>query len=48
MSMLAAIFVLAGIVAKGLGVIAIIFGVGLLFGVVLTLSLTSRFRRGRR
>jgi hypothetical protein len=48
MSAFAAIFVLAGIVAKGLGVIAIIFGAGLVFGVVLTLSLTSRLRRGRR
>lgn len=46
--MIAAIFVLALIVAKGLGVIAIIFGIGLVVGVVSTLSLTSRLRRGRR
>lgn len=48
MTMLAAVLVLAGIVAKGFGVIAIIFGVGLVLGVVLTLSVTSRLRGGRR
>lgn len=37
--------VIAGIVAKGLGVIAAIFGVGLVIGVVLTLMLTARLRR---
>lgn len=37
--------VIAGIVAKGLGVIAVIFAAGLIIGVVLTLSLTARFRR---
>ncbi len=36
---------IAGIVAKGLGVIAVIFGAGLLIGVVVTLMLTARFRR---
>ncbi|MDQ6750049.1 MAG: hypothetical protein M3Z33_04770 [Actinomycetota bacterium] len=40
---------IAGIVAKGLGVIAFIFLGGLILGVVLTLVLTARFRRrGRR
>lgn len=38
-------FVIAGIVAKGLGVIAVIFLAGLIIGVVLTLSITARFRR---
>ncbi len=38
-------FLIAGIVAKGLGVIAIIFGVGLIIGIVLTLMLTARIRR---
>lgn len=37
--------VIAGLVAKGLGVIAVIFGAGLVIGVVLTLALTARFRR---
>jgi hypothetical protein len=37
--------VLAGIVAKGLGAIAIIFGLGLLVGVILTLSISRRLRR---
>lgn len=36
---------LAGIVAKGLGVIAIIFLAGLVVGVVLTMTLTAKFRR---
>ncbi len=40
---------LAGIIAKGLGVIAGIFFAGMIVGVVLTVSVTSRFRRlGRR
>ena len=37
--------VIAGLVAKGLGVIAVIFGAGLVIGVILTLSITARFRR---
>lgn len=37
--------IIAGIVAKGFGVIAGIFFIGLVIGVVLTLSLTARFRR---
>jgi hypothetical protein len=37
--------VLAGIVAKGLGAIAIIFALGLLVGVILTLSISRKFRR---
>ena len=37
--------VLAGLVAKGLGVIAAIFGMGIVIGVILTLSITARFRR---
>ena len=37
--------VIAGLVAKGLGVIAVIFGAGIVIGVVLTLSITARFRR---
>ncbi len=45
MSFSVAMLVLAGIVAKGLGVIAIIFGVGLIIGIVLTLSVTRRLRR---
>ncbi len=36
---------MAGIVAKGLGVLAVIFGAGLIIGVILTLTLTARFRR---
>lgn len=38
---------IAGLVAKGLGVIAVIFGAGIVIGVVLTLSITARFRRRR-
>lgn len=38
---------LAGIVAKGLGAIAILFAVGVLVGVLLTLFVTSRIRRFR-
>ncbi len=41
-------FVIAGLVAKGLGVIAVIFGTGIIIGVVLTLSITARFRRRSR
>jgi cell division protein FtsX len=41
--------VLAGIIAKGLGVIAGIFFAGMILGVVLTVSVTTRLRRfGRR
>jgi uncharacterized membrane protein SpoIIM required for sporulation len=40
-----ATLVLAGIVAKGLGAIAIIFVLGLVVGVILTLSISRRFRR---
>ncbi|HEY1537787.1 MAG TPA: hypothetical protein VGF63_00210 [Solirubrobacteraceae bacterium] len=40
-----ALLVLAGIVAKGLGAIAIIFALGLIVGVILTLSISSRLRR---
>lgn len=40
--------VLAGIVAKGLGVILALIGVGVLLGVFLTLFVTARLRRGRR
>jgi hypothetical protein len=36
---------LGGIIAKGLGVIAGIFGLGVLLGVVLTLMISSRVRR---
>ncbi|MDO9408298.1 hypothetical protein [Patulibacter sp.] len=45
---LASDVVLAGIVAKGLGVIAIIFGVGALFGAILTSYVASRIRRIRK
>ncbi len=38
----------AGIVAKGLGVIFGIFLGGVVVGVVLTVSIGMRFRRGRR
>ena len=37
--------VTAGIVAKGLGIIAVIFGLGVIVGIVLTAMVTSRFRR---
>ena len=37
--------VIGGIVAKGLGVIAFIFLAGMVIGVVLTLTVTARFRR---
>lgn len=41
-------FVVAGIVAKGLGAVLVIFAIGLAVGVVLTLGVTVRMRRGRR
>jgi hypothetical protein len=37
--------VIAGIVAKGLGAIAIIFALGLIVGVILTLSISRKLRR---
>ena len=43
--MIAAVFLLAGIVAKGLGAVGIIFLLGLVVGAILTFSLTRRFRR---
>ena len=39
---------LAGIVAKGLGIIAGIFGAGVLVGVVITAMIASRVGRLRR
>lgn len=39
--------VLAGIIAKGLGIIAAIFGIGLVIGVVLTLLIAGRIRGAR-
>jgi hypothetical protein len=45
MSYSLAMAVLAGLVAKGLGAIAIIFALGLVVGVILTLSVTARLRR---
>ena len=45
MSFCVAMLVLAGIVAKGLGAIAIIFALGLVIGVILTLSIGRKFRR---
>jgi hypothetical protein len=44
-SFVAAVLVLAGIVAKGLGVIAIIFAAGLVVGIILTVSVTKRLHR---
>lgn len=44
---MATTLVLAGIVAKGLGIIAGIFGLGILVGVVLTVLIGARFRRTR-
>lgn len=38
----------AGIVAKGIGVILIIFGVGVLVGIVLMAALGFRLRGGRK
>lgn len=43
--MVAAVLTLSGIVAKGLGAIAIIFAAGLVVGIILTLSMTKRLRR---
>ena len=40
--------VIAGLVAKGLGIIAGIFGAGLLVGVVLTATIAARINRFRR
>lgn len=40
--------VLAGIVAKGIGVILIIFGIGVVVGVVLMAALSFRLRRGSK
>lgn len=42
-----ALVALAGIVAKGLGAIAIIFGLGIVVGIMLTTMVTSRVRRLR-
>jgi hypothetical protein len=39
---------LAGIVAKGLGIIAGIFGAGVLVGVIITTMIASRVGRLRR
>jgi hypothetical protein len=44
-SSLAAALIVAGLVAKGLGAIAIIFALGLVVGVILTLSISRRLRR---
>jgi hypothetical protein len=41
----AAVVILAGIVARGLGIIAIIFGLGMLVGIVLALSVLRALRR---
>lgn len=41
-------FVMAGIVAKGLGVILIIFGIGVVVGIVLMVALNFRLRGGKR
>ena len=48
MTFVAASAVLAGIVAKGLGAIAIIFVLGLIVGVMLTVTVTSKVRGIRR
>lgn len=39
---------LAGIVAKGLGVLAALIAGGFILGVIVTLTLTARLRRRRR
>ena len=39
---------MAGIVAKGLGVIAIIFAVGVLVGIILTVTVARRIGARRR
>ena len=41
----AVVALLAGIVAKGFGAIAIIFVLGLIVGIILTLSVGKRMRR---
>lgn len=43
--MIAAVVLFAGLVAKGLGAIGIIFLLGLIVGVILTLSISRRLRR---
>ena len=45
MSSSLAVLVLAGIIAKGLAAIAGIFALGLLVGVILTVSVSRMFRR---
>ncbi len=40
--------VLAGIVAKGIGAVLVIFGLGVIVGVLLTLGFTLRMKIGRR
>jgi hypothetical protein len=40
-----ATLILAGIVAKGFGVIAIIFALGMIVGMILMFTITRRFRR---
>ncbi len=45
---LTGLITLAGIVAKGLGLLAALIGGGFILGVILTLLVTARFRRGRR
>lgn len=47
-SMAVSALLLAGIVAKGLGIIAGIFAAGVLVGVVITVMITSRIARMRR
>ena len=47
MTYIAVVTVLAGIVAKGLGVIAIIFAAGMVVGILLTASVTRRLRSRR-
>lgn len=42
------ITVLAGIVAKGIGAVLVIFGVGVLVGILLMAALALRLRRGRK
>jgi len=43
----AATAILAGIIAKGFGVIGLIFLAGLIIGIVLTFSITRRLHRRR-
>jgi hypothetical protein len=40
--------IMAGIVAKGIGVLLAIVGFGFVLGVIATLMITSRIRRFRR